>query len=149
MQSGSGNSRINELLPRFLSPLNYPGRFRYHAPPMNVGDPFLMGVNYWPRAKAMFFWRGSDAGGAEEFAMIRELHLTHVRLFLLWESFQPDPKSVSSKRLRRNLRRRDIAADLNLKLQPTFFTGHMSGPNWMPIGCLILPANAAMTSCGW
>jgi len=100
---------------------------------MIIGDPFLMGVNYWPRSKAMFFWRDFDAGEVrEEFAMIRELGLTHVRLFLLWESFQPDPKSVSSKALRDLATVCEIAADLHLKLQPTFFTGHMSGPNWAP-----------------
>ena len=59
---------------------------------MRVGDPFLLGVNYWPRRKAMYWWADFDAGEVrEEFAMIRDLGLTHVRFFLLWESFQPSP----------------------------------------------------------
>lgn len=100
---------------------------------MAGGDPFLMGVNYWPRGKAMYFWRDFDAGEVrEEFAMIRELGLTHVRLFLLWESFQPSPQTISSKALRDLTTVCDIALEQNLKLQPTFFTGHMSGPNWAP-----------------
>ena len=101
---------------------------------MAIGDPFLMGINYWPRKKAMYWWADFDAGEVrEEFAMIRDLGLTHVRFFLLWESFQPSPDRVSSFALRRDLRTVcDIAAELGLKLQPTFFTGHMSGPNWAP-----------------
>ena len=31
--------------------------------------------------------------------MIREIGLTHVRLFLLWESFQPNPDRIDSKAL--------------------------------------------------
>ncbi len=100
---------------------------------MKTNDPFLMGVNYWPRRKAMYWWSDFDGGEvAEEFAMIRELGLTHVRLFLLWESFQPEPDRIDSRALG-NLRSVcDLAADVGLKLQPTFFTGHMSGPNWAP-----------------
>ncbi len=100
---------------------------------MAIGDPFWMGVNYWPRRKAMYWWAEFDAGEVrEEFAMIRDIGLTHVRFFLLWESFQPSPDRIDAKALR-NLRGVcDSAADLGLKLQPTFFTGHMSGPNWAP-----------------
>ena len=58
----------------------------------SVGDPFLLGVNYWPRKKAMYWWADFDAGEVgDEFAMVRDLGLTHVRFFLLWESFQPTP----------------------------------------------------------
>ena len=100
---------------------------------MAQGDPFLMGFNYWPRKKAMYSWANFDAGEVrEEFAMIRDLGLTHVRFFLLWESFQPAPDRVSVTALRDLRTVCDIAAELGLKLQPTFFTGHMSGPNWAP-----------------
>jgi endo-1,4-beta-mannosidase len=99
----------------------------------SVGDPFLLGVNYWPRAKAMWLWADFDAGEVrEELAMIAGLGLTHVRVFLLWESFQPAPDSVDPAALA-NLRTvADLAADARLLLEPTFFTGHMSGPNWAP-----------------
>ena len=96
-------------------------------------SPFILGVNYWPRRKAMYWWSDFDAGEVrEEFAMICELGLSHVRFFLLWESFQPTRKSVSATALRDLRTVCDIAADLGLLLQPTFFTGHMSGPNWAP-----------------
>ena len=86
-----------------------------------VGGPFLMGVNYWPRRKAMYWWADFDAGEVrEEFAMVRDLGLTHVRFFLLWESFQPSPDRVDSKALSDLRTVCDVAAGLGLQLQPTF-----------------------------
>src|SRR5579864_1742242 len=100
---------------------------------MCLGDPFLLGVNYWPRRKAMYWWTEFDAGEVrEEFSMVRELGLTHVRVFLLWESFQPRPDFIDRQSLRNLVTVCDIATELALKLEPTFFTGHMSGPNWAP-----------------
>ncbi|HYG74390.1 MAG TPA: glycoside hydrolase family 2 TIM barrel-domain containing protein [Planctomycetota bacterium] len=100
---------------------------------MPIGDPFLLGVNYWPRAKAMYWWENFDAGEVrDEFAMIKELGLGYVRFFLLWESFQPKPDTISQEKLKSLRIVCDIAGELGLKLQPTFFTGHMSGPNWAP-----------------
>ncbi len=97
------------------------------------GEPFLLGVNYWPRAKAMYWWADFDPGEVrEEFAMIRALGLGHVRIFLLWESFQPRPDVVDASALRDLRTVADIAAETGLKIEPTFFTGHMSGPNWAP-----------------
>jgi hypothetical protein len=26
------------------------------------GEPFMLGVNYWPRAKAMYWWADFDPG---------------------------------------------------------------------------------------
>ena len=109
---------------------------------MVAGDPFLLGVNYWPRAKAMSWWADFDPGEVrEEFAMIAELALRYVRIFLLWESFQPRPDLVDRASVA-NLRTvADIAAEAGLRLEPTFFTGHMSGPNWAP-GWLVDPARS-------
>jgi endo-1,4-beta-mannosidase len=100
---------------------------------MNIGDPFLLGINYWPRRKAVYWWEDFDAAEVRaEFSQIAEIGLTHVRFFLLWESFQPTPQTVSPSALTKLGTVCDIAADCGLKLQPTFFTGHMSGPNWTP-----------------
>ncbi len=98
-----------------------------------MSQPFTLGVNYWPRRKAMYWWNNFDAGEVrEEFSVIRELGLQVVRLFLLWDDFQPDPNSVSKEALDHLVTVADIAAKNKLKLDVTFFTGHMSGPNWSP-----------------
>jgi endo-1,4-beta-mannosidase len=96
-------------------------------------QPFVLGVNYWPRRSAMGWWHEFDRGEVrDEFDVIRDLGLTLVRIFLLWDDFQPQPDSVSSERLRDLTTVCDIAADTGLSLDVTFFTGHMSGPNWAP-----------------
>ncbi len=98
-----------------------------------MSQPFILGVNYWPRRKAMFWWSDFDAGEVrEEFGVIASLGMQIVRIFLLWEDFQPAPNTVSTERLRDLRAVCDIAADLGLGLDITFFTGHMSGPNWAP-----------------
>ena len=94
---------------------------------------FTLGVNYWPRRKAMYWWSDFDAGEVrEEFAVIRDLELNIVRIFLLWDDFQPEPDSIAKEPLDHLVKVADIAAENNLKLDVTFFTGHMSGPNWSP-----------------
>ncbi len=98
-----------------------------------MSQPFTLGVNYWPRRKAMYWWNNFDPGEVrEEFSVIRELGLQVVRLFLLWDDFQPDPNSVSKEALEHLVTVADIAAENKLGLNVTFFTGHMSGPNWSP-----------------
>lgn len=96
-------------------------------------QPFTLGVNYWPRRKAMFWWSNFDAGEVkEEFAVIKELGMHLVRIFLLWEDWQPEPDMVSPEALAHLETVCNIAADLGLSLDVTFFTGHMSGPSWTP-----------------
>ncbi len=96
-------------------------------------QPFTLGVNYWPRRKAMYWWSNFDAAEVDdEFAVIQELGLNVVRLFLLWDDFQPEPSSVDKSALANLVKVADIAAAHNLGLDVTFFTGHMSGPNWAP-----------------
>ena len=98
-----------------------------------MSEPFILGVNYWPRRKAMYWWSDFDAGEVrEEFAVIRDLGMTVVRIFLLWDDWQPTPDSVSADCLRHLGTVLDIAAENGLGLDVTFFTGHMSGPNWSP-----------------
>ena len=98
-----------------------------------MSEPFILGVNYWPRRKAMYWWNNFDDGEVrEEFSLIRELGLNVVRLFLLWDDFQPEPTSVSLDAIKNLTTVADIAASKGLGLDVTFFTGHMSGPNWSP-----------------
>jgi len=90
-------------------------------------------VNYWPRRKAMYWWSNFDRGEvAEEFDVIASLGMSVVRIFLLWDDWQPTPDTVSPDRLRDLGTVLDLAAERGLALDVTFFTGHMSGPNWSP-----------------
>lgn len=98
-----------------------------------MSEPFILGVNYWPRRKAMYWWSDFDAGEVrEEFAIMQEIGLNVARLFLLWDDWQPTPDTVSKACLDNFGMVCDIAAQHNLGLDVTFFTGHMSGPNWAP-----------------
>ncbi|OQA84720.1 MAG: hypothetical protein BWY31_02292 [Lentisphaerae bacterium ADurb.Bin242] len=51
---------------------------------------FLLGVNYWPSRSGVQMWRKFDAAEIDrEFARIRELGMDTVRVFPLWDDFQP------------------------------------------------------------
>jgi endo-1,4-beta-mannosidase len=94
---------------------------------------FLLGVNYWPRRSAMSMWRRFDLGEIrEDLARMRELGLSVVRFFLLWEAFQPDAQTMSREMLRRFDALMDAVAGARLRAMPTLFCGHMSGVNWLP-----------------
>lgn len=98
-----------------------------------MSQPFVLGVNYWPRRKAMYWWQNFEAAEVrEEFGVIASIGMDMVRLFLLWDDWQPTSTTVSPERLRDFGTVCDIAAENGLKLDVTFFTGHMSGPNWSP-----------------
>ena len=96
-------------------------------------QPFTLGVNYWPRRKAMYWWSQFEVDEVrEEFEIIASLGLSLVRVFLLWEDWQPAPDTVDQTALRNLETVCSIAGDLGLQLDVTFFTGHMSGPSWPP-----------------
>jgi endo-1,4-beta-mannosidase len=98
-----------------------------------MAEPFVLGVNYWPRRKAMYWWSNFEADEVrQEFAQIRELGMNVVRIFLLWDDWQPTPDAVSQDCLDNFQIVADTAAANGLGLDVTFFTGHMSGPNWSP-----------------
>ena len=47
---------------------------------MSMTD-FTLGVNYWPRRKAMYWWSDFDAGEVrEEFSLIREIGFEPVKI---------------------------------------------------------------------
>ncbi|HEY6635282.1 MAG TPA: glycoside hydrolase family 2 TIM barrel-domain containing protein, partial [Acidimicrobiia bacterium] len=101
--------------------------------PQLTPTPFLTGVNYWPRRKAMYWWSDFDpVEVADEFDVIAGLGMDVARIFLLWDDFQPSPDLVDPTALRHLVEVCDIAAERRLGLDVTFFTGHMSGPNWAP-----------------
>ena len=96
-------------------------------------ERFLTGVNYWPRRKAMYWWADFDGSEvSDEFDVIASIGMDVVRIFLLWDDWQPRADTVSPERLRDLGVVCDLAAAKGLGLDVTFFTGHMSGPNWAP-----------------
>lgn len=94
---------------------------------------FLLGINYWPRRSAMYMWERFDLGEIrEDFARIRSLGLSVVRFFITWDNFQPAPDSMDPDMLRRFDSVMNALADAKLRGMPAFFTGHMSGVNYLP-----------------
>ena len=96
-------------------------------------DAFLLGINYWPRRSAMYMWERFDLGEIrEDFARIRSLGLSVVRFFITWDDFQPQADRMDPQMLSRFDAVMDVLAQAGLRAQPTFFTGHMSGVNYLP-----------------
>ena len=94
---------------------------------------FRLGINYWPSRTAMRWWQLFDVEEVErDFARLRTAGLDSVRIFLLWEDFQPAPDQISEQALKHLVHVADVARDNDLSLMPTLFTGHMSGVNWIP-----------------
>ena len=94
---------------------------------------FRLGINYWPISSAMYWWQRFDRTEVErDFAAIRKAGFDSVRIFLLWEGFQPSPTTVSERALDNLAIVADVAESRGLSLIPTLFTGHMSGVNWIP-----------------
>jgi endo-1,4-beta-mannosidase len=94
---------------------------------------FSLGLNYWPRRSAMAMWRNFDPHEiGEDFAHIAALGFDTVRFFLRWFDFQPAPKRMDGAMLGRLEAVMDLLGAAGLRAMPTFFTGHMSGVNWLP-----------------
>lgn len=98
---------------------------------------FALGVNYWPASSAMRMWQRFDGAEIEEdFRRCERAGCDIVRIFLLWEDFQPQPSSVAEGALTKLREIADRAARAGVGLIPTLFTGHMSGVNWYPAWAL-------------
>ncbi|HLY64927.1 MAG TPA: cellulase family glycosylhydrolase [Chloroflexota bacterium] len=96
-------------------------------------ERFLLGVNYWPVRKAMYWWKYFSADEVrQDFELIKQLNLEAVRFSLLWEDFQPERYKIDVRQMNNLERVLEIADDLKLRCVPTLFTGHMSGYNWLP-----------------
>ncbi len=94
---------------------------------------FLLGINYWPRRSAMYMWERFDLGEIrEDFARVRSLGLSVVRFFIMWDDFQPQADRMDPQMLARFDAVMNALADAKLQAMPTFFTGHMSGVNYLP-----------------
>lgn len=94
---------------------------------------FQLGINYWPRRKAMYWWKEFDGGEVdEEFAQIATLGVESVRFFLLWEDFQPASDRVDHRQLENLVTVLDTAQRHHLRATPTLLVGNMSNLQWWP-----------------
>ncbi|MBV8172776.1 MAG: cellulase family glycosylhydrolase [Candidatus Eremiobacteraeota bacterium] len=98
-----------------------------------MSEAFRLGVNYWPARSAMRWWSEFKRDEvARDFDRIRTSGCTCVRIFLLWEEFQPTAERASGKHLDMLRLVAQLAASMDLRLIVTLFTGHMSGANFIP-----------------
>ncbi|UCG11373.1 MAG: hypothetical protein JSU72_12570 [Deltaproteobacteria bacterium] len=101
-------------------------------------QPFILGTNYWPQNTAMFMWRNFDRNSInEDMSVIADLGLSCVRIHLLWEDFQPEPRKVVIGMLDRLVEIFEMAGDRDLLVMPALFTGHVGGFNWLPSWMLL------------
>jgi len=81
----------------------------------------------------MYWWQHFDKSAlADDFERIQQTGLKIVRVFLLWEDFQPRARRVSTTCLDHLVDVAEKADQRGLCVLPTFFTGHMCGMNWLP-----------------
>ena len=67
-----------------------------------------------------------------DFARIAAAGMNTVRVFLRWEDLQPRSTTINAAAVASVVDTADAAADANIALIVTLFTGHMSGVNWIP-----------------
>lgn len=94
---------------------------------------FELGINYWPRRRAMYMWRELDlAEVRDEMAHIADLGFDVVRVFALTEDFLPEPTKVASEKVAQLVRVVQAAKDAGLRVVPTLIVLNMSGRIWWP-----------------
>lgn len=94
---------------------------------------FELGVNYWPRRRAMYMWREFDlAEVREEMAQIADIGFDVVRVFALTQDFLPQPLTVAGDMVTRLVEVARAAKDAGLRVVPTLVVVNMSGRMWWP-----------------
>ena len=104
-----------------------------HPPLDLLPVPFELGVNYWPRRRAMYMWREHDLGEVrEEMAQIAGMGFDVVRLFALTRDFLPEPARVDGTMVDRLVEVCRAASEAGLRVVPTYVVLNMSGRIWWP-----------------
>ncbi|MHB2020744.1 MAG: glycoside hydrolase 5 family protein [Candidatus Xenobia bacterium] len=94
---------------------------------------FQMGLQYWPARHGVAFWKEFDQIDLDaDFKIIRSLNMKLVRVSLMWEDFQPAPDQVSKQAVENLHRVLDAAWYYRIRVQPSFFYGHVDGVNFVP-----------------
>lgn len=94
---------------------------------------FELGVNYWPKHRAMYMWRDFDLGEVrDDFAQIADIGFDVVRVFALTQDFLPSPLNVAREMVARLVEVVRLAKEAGLKVVPTLIVLNMSGRIWWP-----------------
>lgn len=94
---------------------------------------FELGINYWPRRRAMYMWREPDLGEVrDDMARIAAMGFDVVRVCALTQDFVPRPLEVDSAMVGRLVTVAGAAADAGLAIVPTIVVLNMSGRIWWP-----------------
>lgn len=94
---------------------------------------FELGINYWPRRRAMYMWRELDMGEIrDELAHIADMGFDTVRLFMLAADCLPAAGSVDGDMIGRLVAVARVARDAGLAIVPTLVVVNMSGRIWWP-----------------
>ena len=112
--------------------------------PPRPASRFELGVNYWPRRRAMYMWREFDlAEVRDELAHIADMGFDAVRLFALTEDFLPAQDSVAPEMVGRLVEVARAARDVGIGVVPTLIVLNMSGRMWWPAWMLDARGRAA------
>jgi endo-1,4-beta-mannosidase len=107
-------------------------------------DAFELGVNYWPRRRAMYMWRELDlAEVRDEMAQIADIGFDVVRVFALTQDFLPRPLTVAADMVKALVSVAEVARDTGLRIVPTLIVLNMSGRIWWPDWMLDVRGEAA------
>ncbi|MEO5815206.1 MAG: hypothetical protein ABIT20_07995, partial [Gemmatimonadaceae bacterium] len=94
---------------------------------------FELGINYWPRRRAMYMWREFDlAEVRDELAHIADMGFDTVRLFALTQDFLPERDRVDGAMIVRLVEVARAAKEVGLAIVPTIVVINMSGTIWWP-----------------
>ncbi len=105
---------------------------------------FELGVNYWPRRRAMYMWREFDLGEVhDDMAYLASIGFDVVRVFVLMEDFLPGPLTVATEMVNRLVAVTRSAKDVGLAVVPTLIVLNMSGRIWWPAWMLDARGRAA------
>ncbi|MEP6992674.1 MAG: cellulase family glycosylhydrolase [bacterium] len=94
---------------------------------------FELGINYWPRRRAMYMWRELDLVEVhDDMQRIAEMGFDTVRLFAMTRDFLPAQNVVDTLMVDRLVEVVRIATDNGVSVVPTLLVINMSGRIWWP-----------------
>ena len=94
---------------------------------------YRFGVNYTPSGDWWFCWNAWDADPIRrDLDAIAALGADHMRIMLIWPSFQPNPAWVSPAHLDRLNQLLSLMEERRLDALVTVFTGQLSGWYFLP-----------------